>query len=72
MDPESLQEVNDLCDDIVDLYDGVNTLLLKQHPKWTEGRSLLWKERAQTKTLLLAPLRAIDEKIQPSSSPETD
>jgi RNA recognition motif-containing protein len=68
VDPESLQEVNDLCDDIVDMYDGANTLLLKQHPKWTEGRSLLWKERAQTETLLLAPLRAIDEKVQSSSS----
>jgi hypothetical protein len=71
MDPESLQEVNDLCDDIVDMYDGVNTLLMKQHPKWTEGRSLLWKERAQTETLLLAPLRAIDEKIGSSSIPDT-
>jgi hypothetical protein len=53
------QEVNDFCDDIVEMYDGVETLLHKQYPKWSEGRSLLWKERAQTETLLLAPLRLI-------------
>jgi hypothetical protein len=60
----SAQEVNDLCDDIVEMYDDVETLLNKHHPKWSEGRSLLWKERAQTEALLLAPLRLIfDDRI---------
>jgi RNA recognition motif-containing protein len=72
IDPETSQEVHDLCADVVEMYDSVETLLRQNHPSWPEGRSLILKERAQTEAILLTPLRAIfDGKVQPSS-PDSD
>jgi RNA recognition motif-containing protein len=41
------------------MYDAVDTKLRTTHSTWTEGRSLLWKERAETEAHLLDPLRRV-------------
>jgi RNA recognition motif-containing protein len=50
------EELQDLCEDIRDLYDATDAYLRKHHSAWTEGRGRVWSERALTESLLLAPL----------------
>lgn len=50
------QEVQDLVEDIRDVYDAADTFLRKHHNSWSEGRTVLWKDRALTETYLLGPL----------------
>ena len=56
IDDASRQEVDDLCDDIRDMYDSVDTYLRKNHSKWPEGRAYLWSERSFTESHLLGQL----------------
>jgi RNA recognition motif-containing protein len=56
LDDASGQEVEDLCDDIREMYDSVDSYLRKHHTKWSDGRSRLWSDRAFTETHLLGPL----------------
>lgn len=56
---ESLQELEDLCIDLRELYDEIDSNLRKQKGRTSdEGRSHLWKDRATTETHLLGPLMA--------------
>jgi len=57
-DDEALQEVQDLLEDLSEMYDEVESRLRKSHASWTEGRALLWKDRAQSMSLLQNPLHA--------------
>jgi hypothetical protein len=50
------QELEDLCDDLREMYDAVDAYLRKCHSSWSEGRSRLWSDRAFTETHLLGPL----------------
>lgn len=71
-DAEAMQEVGDLLEDIGDMYDEVESRLRKDASSWSEGRALLWKDRAQTEALLLNPLREVlgsrDKPVLPESS----
>jgi RNA recognition motif-containing protein len=50
------EEIEDLCDDLRELYDAVDHYLRKQFSSWSEGRSLLWLDRSYTESHLLSPL----------------
>jgi hypothetical protein len=50
------QEVQDLVEDLRDLYDSADAFMRKNHTSFTEGRAILWKDRAMTETYLLSPL----------------
>jgi RNA recognition motif-containing protein len=58
LDPAMEQEIQDLCEDIREMYDAVDSYLRKNHVSWTEGRALLWADRASTETHLVGPLIA--------------
>ena len=74
VDPDCMQEVSDLCDDLSDMYESVEALLRKHYSSWSEGRSLLWKERAQTETLFLVPLKGLlfNDNIHQQSDSKAD
>ena len=55
---EAEQEVQDLVEDIREMYDAADVFLRKNHASWSEGRTILWKDRATTETYLLGPLIA--------------
>jgi RNA recognition motif-containing protein len=50
---ESLDEAMDLLDDLNEMYEEVDKRLVKAHKNWSEGRAVLWREKAQTKTIML-------------------
>lgn len=52
------QEVNDLIEDIRDMYEDADKFLRKNHESFSEGRTMLWKDRAMSETYLLGPLLA--------------
>ena len=56
MNESNGQEVADLCDDIRDMYDTVDTYLRKHHSAWSAGRVRLWSDRSFTEIHLLGPL----------------
>lgn len=67
-----LQEVQDLCEDLTDMYEHIEQKMRKVLGKWSEGRSLLWLERAYTEKYFLNPLRRIFEGSGDSSRSTED
>lgn len=55
-----LQESQDLLEDLGDMYDKVDERLRKLHSSWSEGRSMVWQERALTDSYLIQPLLAVE------------
>ena len=56
LNPTVAEEVQDLVDDIRDMYDETDNFLFKSHPKWAEGQVVFWKHRAQTEAYVLCPI----------------
>jgi hypothetical protein len=56
VDDSKREELQDLCEDIRDLYDATDAYLRKQHSAWTEGRGRIWSDRALLESMLLTPL----------------
>ncbi|KAG7372885.1 RNA recognition motif containing protein [Nitzschia inconspicua] len=54
--PDTAQELDDVCTDLQDIYDEMDQYFLTEHPKHKDGRARLWKDRAFTATHLLNPL----------------
>ena len=53
---EAEEEMVDLIDDLREMYDAAELSLKKRYSSWTEGRALLWANRARTEAYLLTPL----------------
>ena len=51
-----MEEVQDLIEDIRDMYDEADTYLFKSHATWSEGRVAFWKHRALTEAFTLCPI----------------
>ncbi|KAL7544678.1 hypothetical protein ACHAWF_008050 [Thalassiosira exigua] len=51
-----MEEVQDLLDDIRDMYDEVDAYLFKSHPTWLEGKVAFWKHRALTEAYVALPV----------------
>lgn len=59
LDDETWTEVQDLCEEMRDMFDEAMKRLNKDHASWTEGRALLHLEWAQMERLVVAPLSCI-------------
>ena len=59
LDDETWTEVQDLCEEMRDMFDEAMKRLNKDHASWTEGRALLHQEWAQMERLVVAPLSCI-------------
>ena len=55
------QELDDLVDDLDDMYEEIERRMKKCFPSWSQGRALLAMDRAQLTTYLLLPLRRVRE-----------
>lgn len=58
LDDSTTQELEDLSDDLREIYDTIDAYLRKHHSSWAEARAHLWADRAFTETNLLGPLTA--------------
>jgi RNA recognition motif-containing protein len=56
LNPTTMEEAQDLIDDIRDMYDETDAYLFKSHVTWTEGRVVFWKHRALTEAYTLCPI----------------
>ena len=56
LNPTTIEEAQDLIDDIRDMYDETDSFLFKSHTTWTEGRVVFWKHRALTEAYTLCPI----------------
>eukprot|EP00957_Ditylum_brightwellii_P166078 12644650-Ditylum_brightwellii.AAC.1 len=56
LDTETEQEVMDIIDDLREVYDEADSFLRKSYVEWTEGRAMLWKDRAEAEAYVLSPL----------------
>ena len=59
-----------MVEDLRDLYDSADAFVRKNHISFTEGRAILWKDRAMTETYLLSPLIASLEGTEEKGSGE--
>ncbi|KAL3911913.1 MAG: hypothetical protein SGILL_007094 [Bacillariaceae sp.] len=58
MDDDKMQELEDLCTDLREIYDDMDEYLRKNHQKFKEGRAKLWMDRGWTETHLVGPIMA--------------
>ena len=56
MDESVETEIQDFCEDIREMYDTADEYIRKHHKSWSEGRSVVWMDRAQTEVHLIGPL----------------
>ncbi|KAL7542970.1 hypothetical protein ACHAXR_012267 [Thalassiosira sp. AJA248-18] len=56
LDPAVIEEVQDLLEDIRDMYDMAENYLFKSHSTWLEGKVSFWKHRALTEANVLCPI----------------
>jgi hypothetical protein len=67
-----MEEVQDLIEDIRDMYDEADSYLFKSHATWSEGRSTFWKHRALTEAYTLCPISMAFEKAFDYDNEEDD
>mmetsp|Transcript_16409 Transcript_16409/g.31089 ORF Transcript_16409/g.31089 Transcript_16409/m.31089 type:complete len:903 (-) Transcript_16409:1558-4266(-) len=56
LEDELDQAVDDLVEDLREMYDAAEDFLVKKYSKWTQGRYLLYRERANAEAYVLSPL----------------
>lgn len=56
LSPAIMDEVQDLIEDVRDMYDEADTFLFQSHPSWVEGKVLFWKHRATSEAYVLGPI----------------
>jgi hypothetical protein len=56
MDESLQQELQDLCEDIREMYDAADAYLRKHQESWSEGRVQLWSDRGETERHLVSLL----------------
>lgn len=56
LEDELDQEVDDLVQDLREMYEAAEEFLVKKYPKWTQGRYLLYREWAKSEAYVLSPL----------------
>lgn len=62
VDAETEQEISDLIDDVREMYDATDSFLKKGHSSWTEGRAVLWLDRARAEAAIyLSLLRSVGD-----------
>ena len=69
---KTLQELEDLVDDLPDMFDEVEKRLKKNFSTWSEGRSLLLKARYSAQLWILGPLRKVWSEEETSVNDSTD
>jgi hypothetical protein len=57
LEDELDQVVDDLVEDLREMYDAVEGFLQKKYSKWTQGRYLLYRERAKSEAYVLSPIQ---------------
>ena len=62
------QDVQDMCEDLRDMYEAADGYLRKTHSIWGEGRMILWTDRSWTERLILVPLLTSLEQNAPLAS----
>jgi len=72
LNPTVTEEVQDLVDDIRDMYDETDNFLFKSHPKWVEGKVAFWKHRAQTEAYVLCPIVLALKEVDDEMAGEND
>ena len=50
------QEVQDLIEDLREMYDAADGMLRKKYSDWTEGRYILYREKARVEAYICSPL----------------
>lgn len=67
------QEVQDMCEDLRDMYEAADGFLRKTLSNWGEGRMMLWTDRSWTERLVLVPLLAsLEQNSQVASQVSED
>jgi hypothetical protein len=66
-DEERMQELEDLCTDLREIYEDMDEYLRKNHQKFKEGRAKLWKDRGWTETHLVGPIMACFDEVASAS-----
>lgn len=56
IEKEAEQDLEDLLDDIREMYDAADHYIRKEFPSWSEGRSHVWLDRAFAESYLIGPL----------------
>ncbi|GAX26588.1 hypothetical protein FisN_21Lh053 [Fistulifera solaris] len=69
LDDKFKEEIGDLIDDVPDMFEEIELRLQESHPTWSEGRALLWKERATSDLLLLQPCKQVFSEKPPFTLP---
>ena len=72
LDDEAWQEVQDLCEEIRDMFEAANSRLNKDHASWTEGRALLRQEWAKMEQWVIKPLLAATNDATSSTNGKKD
>lgn len=54
--PAIMEEVQDLIEDIRDMYEEADNYLFKSHAKWDEGKVCFWKHRCLTEAYVVGPI----------------
>lgn len=56
LSPAIVEEVEDLIEDIRDMYEETDNYLFKSHSKWDEGKVCFWRHRCMTEAYILGPI----------------
>lgn len=59
LDGDSWQEVQDLCEEMKDMFEAATSRLSKDHKSWNEGRSMLLHEQGLMERVVIAPLLSL-------------
>ncbi|KAL7482596.1 hypothetical protein ACHAW6_008271 [Cyclotella cf. meneghiniana] len=54
--PAAMEEVQDLIEDVRDMYEEVDNYLFQSHATWAEGKVCFWKHRSLTEAYVLGPI----------------
>lgn len=56
LEGDAEQEVHDLIEDLRDMFESTDAFLRKHYTEWTEGRYLLYREKANIEAYICSPL----------------